>query len=598
MTDLQGQRVLVVGLGRSGLAAARFLARCGAVVMVSDRRPPATLAREARELMAQKIGVELGVHRESTFLRQDLIVVSPGVPADLPALDAARRKGIRIVPEVELASWFIESPIVGITGTNGKTTTTALTGAMLEASGFRTFVGGNIGVPLIQAAEQTPPPEVIVAELSSFQLEIIESFRATVAVLLNLSPNHLDRHPTYEAYARAKARIFEHQRSSDQAVLNADDPNVVKLANAIKSQKIFFSRQRSLTNGVFLAEGKLWHRVGHLERVLMERGDIRLRGEFNLENVMAAAAAALALGASLDAVRRAAREFQGVEHRLEFVREIAGVAFYNDSKATSVDAAAKALSTFASGVHLILGGKDKGAPYAPLRPLLKGRVREILLVGAAAEKIARELAGSTDLVPAGTIEAAVRRAFAQAEAGDTVLLSPACSSYDQYHDFEERGRAFKQSVSDLAEEYLQGRIRPRKIAEPDFLLRAPNTRPNDARQGIFKPPESATSLNRPSASPTDAEPPFETLTLDNGKPSSSARVSVPRELIYTYEVAAEEVAQGEEAGGALEADGEAVQDSAPSELGTTEEPEDEALSYEIRSDAARLTQPHRPAGRG
>jgi len=452
LTDLQGKRVLVVGLARSGRAAAKCLRRRGAEVTVTDLRHPWELQVDIPELLASKIGMELGGHREATFLRQDLIVVSPGVPPELPELEAARRKNIPVVPEVEAASWFLEARLAGVTGSNGKTTTTALLGEMLKASGFRTFVGGNIGVPLISAVDQLPKDGVAVTELSSFQLETVESFRPRVAMLLNLTPNHLDRHPSFEAYVRAKQQIFRNQTAEDIAVLNADDSMVMSLAPDIAASKILFSRERGLPDGVFVSNGHIVYRVANLERVLMETREVTLRGAFNLENVLAAAAAACALGADFDAVRRAVRQFQAVEHRLEFVREIRGVQFYNDSKATSVDAAAKALTAFEQGVHLILGGKDKGAPYAPLVPLLGGRVRCVYLIGAAAERVARELKGAVELVHAGDLETAMRRAFERASRGDAILLSPACSSFDQFQDYEHRGRAFKELAELLARE--------------------------------------------------------------------------------------------------------------------------------------------------
>ncbi|HET7211973.1 MAG TPA: UDP-N-acetylmuramoyl-L-alanine--D-glutamate ligase, partial [Terriglobia bacterium] len=344
--EIRGKNVLVVGLARSGVAAARWLSDHGAVVTATDARGPEAFPKEVPELLSRKVGLELGLHRESTFLRQDFIVISPGVPADLPVLNLAREKGIPVVPEIEVASWFLGGQLAGITGTNGKTTTTTLLGRMMEASGFSTFVGGNIGVPLLSAVDLEPPASVIVAELSSFQLETIQSFRPHVAALLNLSPNHLDRHPSFEAYVAAKARIFANQTKDDYAVLNADDENVMKLVPTIRSRKVFFSRRKDIANGVLVSGGTVLYRVQNLEAALMRTSDVRLLGEFNLENVLAAAAAACVLGADFGSMRRAVREFSGVEHRLEFVREIRGVYYYNDSKATSVDAASKALSTF------------------------------------------------------------------------------------------------------------------------------------------------------------------------------------------------------------------------------------------------------------
>ncbi|HEV2493468.1 MAG TPA: UDP-N-acetylmuramoyl-L-alanine--D-glutamate ligase [Terriglobia bacterium] len=448
--DVRGKRVMVVGFARSGRATADVLRRRGAQVTVTDSRPATEFSAEIAGLLAQKIGLELGIHREEAFLRQDVIVVSPGVPWSLPELEAARQGGIPVVPEVEAASWFLEGTLIGITGTNGKTTTTALLGKILEASGFPTFVGGNIGVPLISAVDQISPESLVVAELSSFQLEAIQDLHPHVAVMLNLTPNHLDRHASFAEYASAKAQIFRNQTREDYAVLNADDANVMLLAPALSSQKIFFSRERNISDGVLAANHEVIYRTGNLERVLFMTEDVSLRGEFNLENALAATAAACVVGADFENIRGAVKEFRAVEHRLEYVRRIQGVAFYNDSKATSVDATAKALSAFDQPVHLILGGKDKGAPYGPLRPLIEGRVRGIYLIGAAADRIAEELAGSAKIVRSGDLETAVRQAFTAAFSGEVVLLSPACASYDQFHDFEERGRVFKDLVARLA----------------------------------------------------------------------------------------------------------------------------------------------------
>src|SRR5208282_50945 len=461
--DVQNKRVLVVGLARSGLAVARALARRGAVVTVTDRKPPAEFLEVLPKLLKDKVGLELGSQRVETFLRQELIVISPGVPWDLPQLQAARAKLIPVYPEVEAASWFLEGTLVGITGSNGKTTTTSLLGDMLKASGFPTFVGGNIGNALSCAVDRARPGTKFVTELSSFQLEGIHDFDPHVAVMLNLSPNHLDRHPSLETYAQAKRQIFRNQRGQDYAVLNADDPWVAGLQATVPSRPVLFSRQRELPSGVFVSAGKIYYRVRHLERVLFETRDVTLRGDFNLENVLAATTAACVLGADFAAIRKAVRAFQAVEHRLEFVREIQGVDFYNNSKATSVDATLKSLEAFERGVHLILGGKDKGAPYTPLLPLIKDRVREVLLIGSAAPVIAEQLAGSTELVQAGDLATAVYQAFARSRPGDTVLLAPACSSFDQFTDYEERGRVFKDLVKRLASDVSAGRVARLKL---------------------------------------------------------------------------------------------------------------------------------------
>jgi UDP-N-acetylmuramoylalanine--D-glutamate ligase len=458
MIDVRNKHVLVVGLGRSGHAVALCLQRHGAMVMVTDTKPPAAFGPLIPELLAQKIGVVLGSQSAEVFLGHDLVVVSPGVPWDLPQLQAVRARGVPVVPEIEVASWYLRDPIVGVTGSNGKTTTTTLLGQMLEASGFPTFVGGNIGIPLSSAVDRVATGSIVVAELSSFQLEAIHDFRPHVAVLLNISPNHLDRHPSFEAYAQAKRQIFRNQGPGDYAILNADDPWVRGLGPALLSRRVFFSRVQQVPCGVFVSNGNVVFRRGHLERVLFETREVRLRGDFNLEDVLGAAAAACVLGADFDAVRRAVREFKGVEHRLEYVRDLCGVAFYNNSKATSVDATVKSLEAFEQGVHLILGGKDKGAPYAPLRPLLKSKVRDVLLIGAAADRIAEELSGAAELIRAGTLESAVLEAFQRARPGDVVLLAPACSSFDQFQDYEHRGQVFKDLVARLAQDVESGSV--------------------------------------------------------------------------------------------------------------------------------------------
>ena len=486
MNDVRGKRVLVVGLGRSGHAVALCLRRHGAVVTVTDIRPPAAFSSFLPELLAEKIGLELGSQRAEVFLAHDLVVVSPGVPWDLPQLEATRARGIPILPEIEVASWYTRGPIVGITGSNGKTTTTTLLGKMLVASGLPNFVGGNIGVPLSSAVDRVTSGSIMVTELSSFQLEAIRDFRPHVAVMLNLSPNHLDRHPSFEAYAQAKRQIFRNQRADDYAILNADDSWVRGLSPALAGRKVFFSRLQQLPCGVFVLNGSVVYRMGHLERVILETRDVRLRGAFNLEDVLGATAAACVLGADFDAVRSAVREFQGVEHRLEYVRGISGVEFYNNSKATSVDATLKSLEAFEQGVHLILGGKDKGAPYAPLRPLLQDRVREVLLIGAAADRIAQELSGAVELIRAGNLESAVLEAFQRARPGDVVLLAPACSSFDQFQDYEHRGRVFKELVERLAEDVESGLVKERPRGETRRLDSLPCPKPQTSAPDVEK----------------------------------------------------------------------------------------------------------------
>jgi UDP-N-acetylmuramoylalanine--D-glutamate ligase len=456
--ELKDKRVLVVGLGKSGVASALFLKARGARVTVSDTKSGDELRNEIPALLDHGITVETGGHGERTFREQDLIVVSPGVPANIPALAAARKKGIAIWSEIELAWRYLRGKLVAITGSNGKTTTTSLVGHILRTSNIPTHVGGNIGTPLLSFVERSSDTDVTVAEVSSFQLETVDAFRPEIGVMLNLTPDHLDRHATFEDYAAAKMRMFENQLERDWAVLNADDPEVTKRTPA-KPKLCWFSRQKRVAVGAFLLNDNIMFRNEGFEVELAKRSQIPLRGEHNLENVLAACAASYLAGATPAAIAKGVKTFQAVEHRLEFVAEIGGVEFFNDSKATNVDAAVKALEAFPSGLRVILGGKDKGSPYTPLVPLLKERARQVLLIGAAAPKIADDLAELGTVVPierADTLERAVHLAYRSAEAGDTVLLAPACSSFDQFENYEHRGRTFKQVVQQLAEESSAG----------------------------------------------------------------------------------------------------------------------------------------------
>ncbi len=460
--ELENRRVLVVGLARTGIATALFCAGRGARVTATEERSEAQVGEAAAKLRAASmhrgeasVALELGGHREETFLAQDLIVPSPGVPYAMPLLAKARAKGIAVWSEIELAWRFLRGRLVAITGSNGKTTTTSLVGHVLETAGIPTLVGGNIGTPLISLAEVSSESSVTVAEVSSFQLENIVAFRPDVGVLLNLTPDHLDRHATMEEYARAKARLFANQTETDAAVVNADDSQLSALVPA--GPRVFrFSRTTVVTAGTYLrgpdASGRgeeIVFRQGNNEMILLRRSDIGLRGEHNVENVLAAATAARLVGVAPEAIAEGVRSFAGVEHRLEFVAEVGGVNFYNDSKATNVDATLKALDAFAGGLLVILGGKDKGSDYTPLREPLARRARKALLIGAAAEKIGGQLAGAVATEASGTLERAVAGAFAQARPGDTVLLAPACASFDQFENYEHRGRVFKQLVRQL-----------------------------------------------------------------------------------------------------------------------------------------------------
>ena len=447
--DLNGKRALVVGLGKSGVASALFMKAHGARVTVSDTKSGDELRNEIPVLLDHGITVETGGHGDRTFRGQDLIVVSPGVPVDAPPLVQARSLGETVIGEIELAAQFLPGPIVAITGSNGKTTTTTLTGEIMTAAGFPTLVGGNIGTPAISLAERAKPETIIVLEISSFQLETIHTFRPKIAVVLNVTPDHLDRHRTFEIYTDAKARIFENQQGSDFAVLNADDPTCVALGARTRAQVLWFSRQKEVQQGAWVRDGNIVFRDSKGQREILQVSEIPLKGAHNLENVLAAVCTGVLMGCAPEKVRQAVHDFKAVEHRLESVATVAGVDYYNDSKATNVDATIKALESFPANIHLILGGKDKGSDYTVLNDLIRQRVKRIYTIGAAAAKIESQVKGA-EIVHAETLENALRKAHATAQPGDVVLLAPACASFDQFKNYEHRGKVFKEIVAGLA----------------------------------------------------------------------------------------------------------------------------------------------------
>ena len=352
---------------------------------------------------------------------------------------------MKVIGEIELAARFLTGSIVAITGSNGKTTTTTLTGEILAKSGMSNLVGGNIGTPAISLADRATPETAIVLEVSSFQLETVETFRPKVAVVLNVTPDHLDRHRTFDAYAAAKARIFENQQAEDFAVLNADDAACVAMAAKTRAQVFWFSRQKEVQPGAWVRDGNIVFRRGAEQREVMQVSEVPLKGAHNLENVMAAVSAAALMGCPQEKIRQAVIEFKAVEHRLEFVATVNGVDYYNDSKATNVDATIKALESFSANIHLILGGKDKGSDYSVLNDLLRQRVKRVYTIGAAATKIESQIK-NVDVTRAETLENAVQKAHANAQPGDVVLLAPACASFDQFKNYEQRGEAFKEIV--------------------------------------------------------------------------------------------------------------------------------------------------------
>ena len=443
-TSFQGKKATIVGLARSGVAAARALHALGAIVTVTDKKPLEQLAAQVKALGSDGIAVEAGGHPDRVFFEADLIVLSPGVPK-IPQILSAQRRGVRVISELELAWLLSESPYVGITGTNGKSTVTTLVGLMLERSRKRVLVAGNIGTALTEHVQLLRQQDWIVAELSSFQLEDIETFRPRVATILNVTQDHLDRYHDIGEYGEAKARIFMNQSKGDFLVLNFDDPLVKSYAQRTSATVIPFSRLLRFNPGACVLDGYL---TFNSQRIV-PADEIRIKGVHNLENALAAAALSICAGADVQSVAAVLREFPGLEHRLEFVREKDGVTYINDSKGTNVGAVMKSVEGFTKPVILIAGGLDKGSDFAPLYGLFKEKVKLLILIGKAADKMARALGTSTETVFAQTLKDAVTLAATRSLHGDVVLLSPACASFDMFKDFEDRGRQFKEAVEEL-----------------------------------------------------------------------------------------------------------------------------------------------------
>jgi UDP-N-acetylmuramoylalanine--D-glutamate ligase len=443
--DLKDKKVLVVGMARTGIATAKFLKARGSLVTTTEAKPEEEMREAVQELKGMDLSTEWGGHRIETFLQQDLIVVSPGVDLNMDPVQKAIRHGVRVVSEIELAYHFIHVPILAITGTNGKTTTTLLLGEMLKEDGRKVGVGGNVGEPLILFAEGGDRWEVLVAEISSFQLEAIEDFRPRISVLLNVTEDHLDRYPSYSDYIEAKARIFANQNSGDLVILNRDDPIVMQFGERVKAKKVMFSMREKLEEGAFADGQTISLRLGG-NREEYSLAKTPLKGIHNVENMMAALTTARLFGCSKKAVQDVLCRFKGLEHRLEFVREVGGVRFYNDSKGTNVGSVVKSLQSFSEPVILIAGGKDKNGDLSPLKELVEKRVKHLILLGEAKERMNHELGGLTDTVMAKTMEEAVSLARQKAKGGEVVLLSPACSSFDMFKDYKERGRVFKEAV--------------------------------------------------------------------------------------------------------------------------------------------------------
>lgn len=448
--NVRGKKVTVVGLARSGAAACRLLVSQGALVTGSDHRPAAKIQTDLEDLKRKGVILEFRRHQPDAFLQADLIVVSPGVDTNLSLLQEARSRGVRVWSEVELAFRACQAPFAAITGTNGKSTTTTLLGLMVKHTGRKAIVAGNIGTALCDVALGLSKECWLVAEISSFQLETIDTFRPQMALLLNVTPDHLDRYPDLAGYLAAKARIFLNQMPEDVAVLNADDPLTMEAAARGKARKIFFSQRQPVTEGAFVQEGTFWLRLGGKEQAICHLAELKIQGAHNTENALAAIAAAGILGIPSHSMREILKHFPGLEHRLETVAEIAGVRYLNDSKGTNVGATVKSLESFPAGrVILIAGGLDKGADFRPLVPVVKERVKATILIGQAREKLQVTLRGACPIQVAANLDEAVEAAQALAVPGDVVLLSPACASFDMFRDFEERGEVFKAMVGRL-----------------------------------------------------------------------------------------------------------------------------------------------------
>ena len=448
--SVRGKRVVVVGAARSGVAAAELLVRRGASVTLTDVREQID---DEDRLRAAGVVLELGGHHTSTLTGADLVVLSPGVPSSLPAIEAARRAGVPVTGELELASRWLRGRIVAITGTKGKSTTTTLTGRMLEAGGYRVLVGGNIGLALSAQVEASTDETIHVIEASSFQLESARTFRPWIAVLLNFSPDHLDRHATVTEYGAAKSRIFSMQQATDWAVINADDPGTLELAAATRANRLLFSMSDSVQEGVVISHDAIVRRTANGDETLVPLSAVKLIGRHLLADVLAASAVASIVGVDAAAMTKAVEGFSGLEHALEVVGEIGGVRFVNDSKATNIEAARRAIESMGDGVVVVLGGRFKGGDFADLKAPLAERGATVVTIGESRALIREALASAVPVHEVEDMSSAVRRAFASASPGQTVVLAPACSSFDMFRDYAERGRVFKQEVRKLQEEW-------------------------------------------------------------------------------------------------------------------------------------------------
>ncbi|MBT4364203.1 MAG: UDP-N-acetylmuramoyl-L-alanine--D-glutamate ligase [Desulfobacteraceae bacterium] len=446
---IEKKNILVVGLGKSGVAVARFLKKNGANVTITDKADENNLGQFVSEIREIGIKEELGYHRNETFCESDLIVLSPGVPDTISPVLEAKKNGVEIIGEIELAASFIKEPIIAVTGTNGKTTTTTLLGEMLKKSGFKVFVGGNIGNPLIDYTDSKEKADVVVVEVSSFQLDTISAFRPHVSVLLNITADHLDRYKDFNEYVMSKGRIFENQDHNDLAIVNGRDIYARKTCRNIRSRRLFFNSEDETENKAYINGRTIKFNLPDCKEEILDIHKASLSGAHNLENISAAGLAALAVGGTINGMQSAIDEFQGLSHRLEYVDTINGVRFYDDSKATNVDAVARAIETFSEPVVLIMGGRDKMGGYHKLESLVKERVKTLVVIGEAKDNIENALGAFAPVKRASSMEEAVSMAWSSTEPGDVMLLSPACSSFDMFQSYAQRGNAFSKEVKYL-----------------------------------------------------------------------------------------------------------------------------------------------------
>lgn len=448
--NFNGKHIVVVGLAKSGAAIARYLKKNGAVVTVTDKQKAGDLGERVDEMKALGIRTELGTHNTRTFLEADMIVLSPGVPHRLPQIQQASEMMIPVVGEVELASMFIREPIVAVTGTNGKTTVTTLISKMLEASGFRVYTGGNIGTPLSEYVMGDERCDVVVAEISSFQLDTIKTFRPDVAVLLNITDDHLDRYEDFYAYARSKGRIFENQEKDDIAVINSNDPASVDISRVLQNRKYFFGNEVS-DNCAVIGENSISLSIPGSDPQVIDLSGTKLIGNHNRENIAASALAVLSIGGTFQSIQSVINTFGGLPHRIEYVETVNDTHWYNDSKATNIDAVIRALDSFDSPVTLIMGGRNKGGNFEQLKPSLTGSAKSIIAIGESKEEIRSSLGDTVKVTLATTLENAVEIAGKDAEPGQVVLFSPACSSFDMFNNYEHRGDSFRHAVKQFKE---------------------------------------------------------------------------------------------------------------------------------------------------